>query len=399
MSLNHTPQASRIHITLFGRCNSGKSSLINALTGQDVALVSNTPGTTTDPVRKAMEIHGIGPCLFIDTPGFDDTTPLGERRMERTLRALEQTDIALLLCHPDMEEELSWMERLKQKHIPTLLVLTKADARTNPRTEAEAIYRHCGTHPLLVSARTHDGVEQLKERLIAQLPSTENEPSIIPPWLKAGDTVVLVMPQDAQAPKGRIILPQVQTLRELLDRQCVALCLTTQQLAPALQTLKQPPALIITDSQAFATVYRLKPPQSQLTSFSVLFAQHKGDIDYYLAGAAHIENLPPTARILIAEACTHAPLSEDIGRVKLPQLLRQKLGERITVEVASGRTFPDDLSPYALIIQCGGCMFNRKYMLHRIDQAKQQGVAMTNYGIAIAHLNGILDKINITPIN
>lgn len=388
-----TPNSNRLHIALFGRRNSGKSSLINALTGQDAALVSDTPGTTTDPVLKAMEIQGVGPCLFIDTPGYDDEGELGEMRMTRTLKAAEKTDIAILFCHPDMDKELQWIQRLKEKNIPVILLLNKADILEDAASIASAIENKTGESPLIISANTRQGMEDIRRAIIRRLPEDFDAQSITGKLVSAGDLVLLVIPQDIQAPKGRLILPQAQTLRELLDKKCIAVSCTTDQMEVTLQALSRPPKLIITDSQVFKTVYERKPAESKLTSFSVLFAAYKGDIGYYTASAATIGTLKETSRVLIAEACTHAPLSEDIGRVKLPRMLRQKIGEELQIDIVSGNDFPANPEKYDLIIQCGACMFNRKYVLSRIAQAKEQKVPMTNYGIAIAWLSGILDKI------
>lgn len=393
MNPTNTPTPNRLHITLFGRRNSGKSSLINALTGQDTALVSDIPGTTTDSVSKAMEIHGIGPCLFIDTPGFDDEGELGEMRIKRTLKAIEKTDIALLLCQADMTEEIRWMQRLKEAKVPYVLLLNKADILTDVTGMASRIEELCQQRPLIISATQHTGIEQIRQAILEKLPEDYGQQSITGDLVHEGDLVLLVMPQDIQAPKGRLILPQVQTLRELLDKKCLAMSCTTDKLKETLQALSHPPKLIITDSQVFKTVYKQKPAESRLTSFSVLFAGYKGDIRYFTESAATIENLNETSRVLIAEACTHAPQSEDIGRIKLPFLLRKKIGEALQIDIVSGTDFPDDLTPYSLIIHCGACMFNRKYVLNRIEKAKHQHIPMTNYGIAIACLNGILDKI------
>lgn len=394
MSLNHTPHANRLHIALFGRRNSGKSSLINALTGQDTALVSAIPGTTTDPVSKAMEIHGIGPCVFIDTPGFDDEGELGTMRIARTLKAIERTDIALLLCEDgDLEDEKQWIKQLKEKNIPVILILNKADKRKNIEATAKSIEKACQEKPLIVSAKEHTGIEAIHQALLQKLPADFDQQTITGELAEEGDLVLLVMPQDIQAPKGRLILPQVQTLRELLDKKCIVMSCTTDKLPETLQALARPPHLIITDSQVFHIVYQQKPAESKLTSFSVLMAGYKGDIHYYIEGASAIDRLTPQSRVLIAEACTHAPLSEDIGRVKLPRLLRKKVGEELQIDMVAGTDFPEDLTPYHLVIHCGGCMFNRKYVLSRIGQARVQQVPITNYGIALAHLNGILDKI------
>lgn len=403
MNLVHTPNANRLHIALFGKRNSGKSSLINALTGQDTALVSDTPGTTTDPVQKAMEIHGIGPCLFIDTPGFDDEGELGNRRIERTWKAVEKTDIALLLCaggssaeetgEPDFTEELHWLEQLKAKNIPTILLINKADIRKNTASLAIRIKETFGSQPIPVSAKEKTGIELIRQAILEKLPEDFDQQSITGNLVTEGDLVLLVMPQDIQAPKGRLILPQVQTMRELLDKKCLIMSCTTDKLRETLQALSRPPKLIITDSQVFKTVYEQKPEESRLTSFSVLFAGYKGDIRYYVKSASAIGSLTESSRVLIAEACTHAPLSEDIGRVKLPHLLRKRIGEKLSIDIVAGTDFPQDLTPYSLVIHCGACMFNRKYVLSRIERARLQNVPMTNYGVAIAFLNGILSQI------
>ena len=391
MSLNNTPTANRLHIALFGRRNSGKSSLINALTGQDTALVSDIPGTTTDPVSKAMEIHGIGPCVIIDTPGFDDEGTLGEMRIERTLKAIERTDIALLLCEEiNLQEEAAWMQQLKAKNIPVILILNKADIR---KDISSLIEQELGEKPLLVSAKKKQGMEDIRLAILEKLPQDFEQPFITGDLVSENDLVLLVMPQDIQAPKGRLILPQVQTMRELLDKKCLVMSCTTDKLPQTLQALARPPKLIITDSQVFKTVYEQKPAESLLTSFSVLMAGYKGDIRQFIEGASAIDRLTERSRVLIAEACAHAPMTEDIGRVKIPRLLRKKIGEGLQIDMVSGSDFPKDLSGYDLIIHCGACMFNRKHVMNRLENASAQHIPMTNYGITLAHLMGILDKI------
>ena len=391
MSLQTTPTANRLHIALFGRRNSGKSSLINALTGQDTALVSDIPGTTTDPVSKAMELHGIGPCVIIDTPGFDDEGTLGEMRIERTLKAIERTDIALLLCEEtNLQEEAAWMQQLKAKNIPVILILNKADIRQDI---SSLIEQELGEKPLLVSAKEKRGMEDIRLAILEKLPQDFEQPSITGDLVSENDLVLLVMPQDIQAPKGRLILPQVQTMRELLDKKCLIMSCTTDKLPQTLQALARPPKLIITDSQVFKTVYEQKPAESLLTSFSVLMAGYKGDIRQFIEGASAIDRLTERSRVLIAEACAHAPMTEDIGRVKIPRLLRKKIGEGLQIDMVSGSDFPKDLSGYDLIIHCGACMFNRKHVMNRLESASSQQIPMTNYGITLAHLMGILDKI------
>ena len=394
MSLNDTPRANRLHIGIFGGTNNGKSTLINALTGQEIALVSDIAGTTADPVYKSMEIHGIGPCVFIDTAGFDDTTELGALRIEKTKEAVDKTDIALMVyTGTPAEEEKNWVQLFKTKKIPVIHVLN-----TKENIDISQIIGQFSQKPVVVNAKTQEGIDELRQELIRALPQDYAAISITANLIKPADTVLLVMPQDIQAPAGRLILPQVQTIRELLDRHCICICTTTGMLDHALNTLKEPPALIITDSQVFKTVFEKKPKESILTSFSVLFAAYKGDIDYFKESAYAIGDLKPTSKVLIAEACTHAPLSEDIGRVKIPAMLKKRIGSELTIDMVAGQDFPKDLTPYDLIIHCGACMFNRKYVLSRMEQAKAQHVPMTNYGITIAYLQGILDKIAI-PTN
>lgn len=394
--MNETPRSNRLHIGLFGKRNSGKSSLANALTGQLVSVVSEVPGTTTDPVFKSMEIHGIGPCVFIDTPGFDDEGNLGGLRIKQTSRALERTDIALMVCTDEnIGEELRWSRLMKEKNVPVIWILNKCDLREEPGPVMRRIEEQCGQVPLPVSARHQQGIEDIRRSLIQALPDETMSQGLLGGMVKEGDVVMLVMPQDIQAPKGRLILPQVQTIRELLDRKCLVMSCTTDNMDQMLKVISRPPELIVTDSQVFKTVYGKKPEGSRLTSFSILFAQYKGDIDYFLEGAKAISRLTEQSRVLIAEACTHAPMTEDIGRVKIPGMLRKRIGKGLRIDVVSGNDFPEDLSPYNLIIHCGACMFNRRYVLNRVASAKCQHVPMTNYGVAIACLSGILDKIEI----
>ena len=398
MSLTNTPGANRLHISLYGKRNSGKSSLINGITGQHIALVSNVPGTTTDPVLKAMEIPGIGPCLLIDTAGFDDDGHLGEMRVEKTKQSLEKTDIALLLFDDlDFSKEQQWLTELKKRKIPVVGVINKTDLRSEEELEslAKAVGPCLKEPPILVSAKTGEGMEALKQAMIRAVPEDFEQKTITGQLVSPDDTVLLVMPQDIQAPKGRLILPQVQTIRDLLDNQCVVLCTTANRLDTALAALAKPPALIITDSQVFPLVYAKKPKESRLTSFSVLFAAYKGDLQAFVDGAEKIDTLNGTSKVLIAEACTHAPLEEDIGRVKIPALLRKRYGETMQIDLVSGADFPENLDDYDLIIHCGACMFNKKHVLSRIHRVQESGTAITNYGVALAKLAGILDQVDL----
>ena len=397
-SLNETPRSDRLHIGFYGKMNSGKSSLINAFAGQEISIVSEVAGTTTDLVMKSMEIHGLGPCVLVDTAGFNDDGELGSKRVELTQKAAEKTDIAVILFHDgEMSREIAWYNGFREKHTPVIPVVSKADLLE----DGERLYKlqrlveeKIGEKALEVSVKTGQGLQKLREAVARAIPEGYGAKSITGNLVEAGDVVLLVMPQDIQAPKGRLILPQVQTIRDLLDKKCLVMSVTADGLEQALAVLREPPKLIITDSQVFRSVYEKKPAESLLTSFSVLFAGYKGDLRYYAESAAAIESLTEDSRVLIAECCTHAPLSEDIGRVKLPRMLRARVGQGLAVDIVSGTDYPEDLSPYSLVIQCGACMFNRKYVMSRIDRAKRQGVPMSNYGVVIAYLSGILDKIS-----
>lgn len=400
MSLNDTPRADRLHIGIYGRRNSGKSSLINRLTGQEIAIVSDTPGTTADPVYKSMELHPVGPVVFIDTAGYDDEGELGLLRVQKTQGVLAVTDIGIVVVdgsesHEDgfaMEKE--WIEALEEKGVPVIVAINKADAGLN--CESGALERK-GVAVVSVSAATGQGVDTLRSLIADAVPEDYLRRQILSGMVDEGSLVVLVMPQDMQAPKGRLILPQVQTLRELLDRKCTAVATTADSFKRTLDALSREPDLIITDSQCFRQVHDSKPQGSLLTSFSVLFAAYKGDIDKFMAGAECIDRLTENSRVLIAEACTHVPLGEDIGREKIPRMLRQKVGEGITIVNVCGNQFPEreELEKYDLVIHCGACMFNRAHVLSRIAEAESAGVPITNYGIVIAKVAGILDKITI----
>lgn len=443
-SLNETPRANRLHIGIFGKRNSGKSSLINALTGQNIALVSTHAGTTTDPVYKSMELHPIGPVVFIDTAGFDDQGDLGELRVEKTVEVIKKTDVAILVFDAEMlsvalevdsatgstgnakfaltsglQYELDWNDKLKAAKIPVIYVLNKVDVLAEEDAVIEQISnlieKDFGSRPILVSATQKDGMTAIRTMLSSAVPEEVRRERIINDLVRPGDVVMLVMPQDIQAPKGRLILPQVQTIRELLDGKCTVVCVTADGMEQALNILptlsedelsentRQIPSVIITDSQCFDMVYNKKPAGTMLTSFSVLLAASKGDLDELVAGASAIDRLTPKSKVLIAEACTHAPLTEDIGREKLPRMLRKRTdqkfgegsGEQLTIQIVAGVDFPKNLSEYDLVIHCGACMFNRKYMMSRISQAQLQQVPITNYGVVLAYLTGILDKINL----
>lgn len=395
-TLNETPGANRLHIGFFGKRNSGKSSLMNVFTGQEVSIVSDVAGTTTDLVSKPMEVHPLGACVLMDTAGFDDEGELGKNRVEKTKLAAQKADIAVIVCtDTELSEELAWYHFFEERHTPIAVVINKTDCITNIDELQEAVTAAFKQEPVLVSAQKREGINALKERLVRLLPENYGADQITGDLVQEGDVVLLVMPQDIQAPKGRLILPQVQTLRELLDKKCLVMSVTTDKLTAALTTLAAPPKLIITDSQVFAYVYEHKPKESMLTSFSVLFAAYKGDLPYYIEGAKQLDALTEQSKVLIAECCTHAPLAEDIGRVKLPRMLRKRVGEGLVIDTVSGTDYPQDLSGYDLVIQCGACMFNRKYVLSRIERARGQKVPMTNYGVAIAHLSGILSDVTL----
>lgn len=390
--MQSTPSSERVHISIFGRCNAGKSTLVNRLTGQDVAIVSPIAGTTTDPVQKPMEINGLGAAVIIDTPGLDDNTLLGGERVARSAKVLDRTDIAvILLSEGDYTSELRLMEECRVREIPVVVALSHSDRIADLDGALKRAEEVVGRSVIAISALTGDGVEELTKSIVAIRPAEERY--ITEGFCKAGDRVLLVMPQDKSAPKGRLIQPQVQTIRELLDRGCIPICCTPDRMAEALATLATPPELIITDSQAFNEVYSLKPEASTLTSFSILFARYKGDIRLFTEGVKALKRLTPTSRILIAEACTHTPQNEDIGRVKLPRLLRKKFGEGLNIDIVGGADYPEDLTPYDMVIHCGACMFNRKHVLSRIERARKQGVAITNYGVVLAALTGILDRV------
>lgn len=386
MGLQDTPSGERLHIGFFGYRNAGKSSLVNAVTGQDLSIVSDTEGTTTDPVSKAMELLPLGPVLIIDTPGLDDTGTLGEKRVARTRRVLNKTDIAVLVADAaaglrplDMEV----LQLIQQKGLPYLIVYNKRDMLENVPP--------AGEHEMYVSALKKQGIYELKERLAVLKPEEEACP-IVKDLLQPGNLVVLVVPVDSAAPKGRLILPQQQTIREILDAHASALVVQTTELAATLQRLAYKADLVITDSQAFAAVAKVTPSHIPLTSFSILMARHKGFLQAAIQGVRRIRTLQDGDCVLVSEGCTHHRQCEDIGTVKLPRWLREFTGKKLVIATSSGREFPEDLRPYALAIHCGGCMLNSRELQYRLKCACDQGLAMTNYGTAIAYMKGILPR-------
>ena len=383
MSLNETVSAERLHIGFFGLRNAGKSSVVNAVTGQDLAVVSDVKGTTTDPVKKAMELLPLGPVVIIDTPGLDDEGELGALRVQKARRMLAQTDLAVLVVDgtiglSNADEML--LQEFQNRNLPHLVVYNKADLVPE--------------HPskdLWVSAKTGENIGQLKDALGA-LRSKEQQKPIVADLLEPGDVVVLVVPIDSAAPKGRLILPQQQTIRDVLEAGCTAITCRDTELTQTLACLKQPPKLVITDSQVFGKVVKLLPPEQLLTSFSILFARYKGELGTLVEGASELRKLKSGDRVLISEGCTHHRQCGDIGTVKLPAWIRDFSGAELQFDFTSGGTFPEDLSPYALIVHCGGCMLNEKEMKHRIRTAAAAGIPMVNYGAAIAAIHGILRR-------
>lgn len=386
-------KGNRIHIGIFGKVNSGKSSLINLLTAREVSIVSDREGTTTDSVYKSMELLGLGPVTIMDTPGVCDKSFLGKLREQRLERDIEKADIAIILfSDSDIGRELELIKKLKKSKI--LLVINKVDILS--AQEKENIYKNLKDLPfkiIEISTKEKNGIEELKKELVKLKP--EEAPLIFDGLVKKGDRVLLIMPQDIAAPKKRLILPQVESIRELLDREALLYIAKVENMEDMLSSLKEAPDLIVTDSQVFQDVYKLKPEKSKLTSFSVLFAKMKGDIDAYIKGTEVFSKIDENSKILIAECCTHAPLSEDIGRVKIPNMLKKKYGENLQVDFQSGASLPKDIEKYDLIIQCGGCMLTRNNILNRIEKAKVLNVPITNYGLTIAYFKKILDKITI----
>ncbi len=383
MGLNSTPSGERVHIGFFGRTNAGKSSVVNAVTNQEIAVVSDVQGTTTDPVYKAMELLPLGPVMIIDTAGIDDDGALGKLRISKTMQVLNKTDIAVLVV--DSVEEITDAERdlihrFEQKNIDYIVVYNKSD-----------LVEEKDDDKFYVSTKTGQGITELKEK-IASFKPQENPRRLVADFVSQGDRIVLVTPIDASAPKGRLILPQQQAIRDILDSGATAIVCQPSELADTLESFKTPPKFVITDSQVFGIVDKITPKQIPLTSFSILMARYKGFSDFALRGVEAIDKLNDGDKVLIAEGCTHHRQCEDIGTVKLPNMLKKHTGKDIKFEFTSGTQFPDDLTQYALVIHCGGCMINEREIRYRMQCCEDQGVPVTNYGIALAHMNGILKR-------
>lgn len=390
--MEKTPLANRLHIAIFGRRNAGKSSLINALTNQDLALVSSVAGTTTDPVYKAMELLPLGPIVMIDTAGIDDVGELGALRIKKTIQVLNKTDLAIVVLDPEAgigNYELDLINKIKDRNIPFITAVNKIDEYPKLDTTEWEKQLSCKIHA--VSAVTREGINELKMVLVKAAPQ-EKEIPIIGDLVNPGDVVILVTPIDSAAPKGRLILPQVQTLRDLLDHGALGLVTREFELTEALESLEQKPRMVVTDSQAFEYVSQRVPKEIPLTGFSVLFARHKGDLEIYTRGAKALRELKPGDKVLVAEACTHHRQPEDIGTVKLPNWLQKHVGGELNFAHVAGRDFPTNISEYKLIIQCGGCMASRREILYRLHSADNKAIPIVNYGILIAYLHGILDR-------
>ena len=404
MSLNSTPSADRVHIGIFGRRNAGKSSIINAITGQNLAIVSDVLGTTTDPVPKAMELLPLGPVVIIDTPGLDDIGELGELRVKKAYQILNKTDIAVLVIDASLgmtPEDLSILKKIQDKKIPYVVVKNKSDLCSSAENGAvcpnldsmpDASFHIDASNSIEVSTVTGYHVHELKELIASQAPEEDQDKYLVRDLLNPNDFVVLVVPIDSAAPKGRLILPQQQTIRSLLDAGCIPVVTRETELARTLSLLREPPALVVTDSQAFGMVSRIVPDSVRLTSFSILFARYKGDLRTAVLGAAALRQLKDGDTVLIAEGCTHHRQCGDIGTEKLPRWVRQYTGRDIRFVFTSGGEFPENLSPYALIIHCGACMLGEREMQSRLRRAAEQCIPVTNYGIAIAQIHGILDR-------
>lgn len=385
MSLNKTPSSGRIHIGIFGRRNAGKSSVINAITDQPVAIVSEFKGTTTDPVYKSMEILPLGPIVIIDTPGIDDEGELGELRVKKAVQVLNKTDIAILVVDCTIgisETENMLIKKFEDKEIPYIIVMNKSDLLTTDKN----------INCLYVSVKSGEGINQLKEIISKKIPESENKFPIIKDLIKPSDFVILVTPIDSAAPKGRLILPQQQTIRDILDGNAVSVVIKENEIRKTLESLGKKPKMVVCDSQVFKKVASDTPDDILLTSFSILFARHKGNLEKLVKGVSVIDKLNEGDRVLISEGCTHHRQCGDIGTYKIPKWLSEHTGKKFVIETSSGAEFPEDLSKYKLIIHCGGCMLNEREMKHRVKYAAEQGVPVVNYGIFIAYVHGILER-------
>ena len=389
-----TPKGLRLHFGLFGKRNAGKSSLINALANQNISIVSSVAGTTTDPVEKAFELSPIGPVVFMDTAGIDDVGDLGAARVQKSLSVLEWMDIAIVVCEAKTwgEHEENIMRKTKLNGTPTIVVFNKTDLQAPSETQVQDL-RTRGYKVVQTSAANREGIAELRDAIIATvLEQTEPDRPLMGELAKAGDTVILVTPIDTGAPKGRLILPQVQAIRELLDAGAKCMVIKEDRITETLNELKEPPQLVVTDSQVVLRVVKEVPEPIPVTTFSIQMAYSKSDLLEMAIGAATLSKLKPGDRVLIAETCSHHPLKDDIGRVKIPNWLKKNFGD-LNIEIAVGKDFPTDLTPYKVIIQCGGCIVTRRHMLARLRQAKAQGVPMTNYGVTISLLQGVLPRV------
>lgn len=394
-NLNETPMGSRFTIGLFGRRNAGKSSLINAITGQSIAITSEVPGTTTDPVYKAMELLPIGPVAFVDTAGLDDVGDLGQLRIEKTYEVLRKCNLAIVVADSlsgVTEFETDFIQELVKRKIPSIFVLNKCDQRQLGEEELKAVQKLVGIPLICTSASTGEGIEEVKQKIIANSAYEDSEPMLVGDLIHGGDIVVLVTPIDKAAPKGRLILPQQQTIRDIIESDAIAIITKEHELKLTLERLSTPPVMVITDSQAFNKVSADTPPNIPLTSFSILFARQKGDLAEMVRGIKRIEQLKPGDKVLIVEGCTHHRQADDIGKVKIPRWIRQLAGGDIQFEWASGAHYPKNIADYAVIVHCGGCMLNRREMQYRVAKAREQGVYITNYGMLLAYVQGILPR-------
>ena len=393
-----TPRGNRVHITIYGRTNAGKSSLINKITNQSISLVSETRGTTTDPVYKAMELLPIGPVVFIDTAGIDDTTELGELRVKKTKEILNKMDIALLLISTEVVQELNyekeWIREIKKREKPFIVILNKVDLVSVEKLQEieEKVKRELGCEISKVTTSREESIQTIKNKIIEYAPKIVVEEKLIGDKIKIGDKILLVAPQDIQAPKGRLILPQVQVIRDILDNGGIPTVVTLDNLKEGLAIFQGKPDLVITDSQVFKTVDEILDREVPLTSFSIIMARAKGDLETLYRGAKRINSLKEGDKVLIAEACTHHQLKGDIAREKLPMLLQKKAG-RLEIDNCSGKDFPEDISKYSLVIHCGSCMLNRAETISRLGECSNKEIPITNFGMAIAEINGILDRV------